>query len=395
MKLKELDFPYALLKVISKLRKRTLVMNKNSKKKQGQDLQTNKRICCVIPSLHAGGMERVMSELATYFALTKHAEVYLIILGESDKFYNLPVEVKIYEPDLVFQIKSRLIYAIKIQNFVRKSVKTINPHVVLSFGETYNSFVILSLLFTKNRIFVSDRSRPDRDWGFLQNQLRRILYPFAEGIIAQTRIAKELALTHHYNKNISVIGNPIKEFNNILFTKRENIILTAGRMIKSKRFDFLLSIFSKSDYKNRNWKLMIVGDGPECNNLIALSKSLRINQNVIFTGNKTDIERYYFKAKIFAYTSNSEGFPNVLGEAMMSGLAPITYRFIAGSEDLICHNENGYIIEMDDESSYINHLNLLMNNPILIQRFAKNAQASIQEFSLQKIGDEYYKFLFR
>lgn len=351
----------------------------------------SKKIALVLPSLHAGGMERVMSELAIFFVTEKKVEVHLILLGIDDKFYSLPQSVIIYEPSFVFNKENALVATAKTMLYLRRTIHKIKPDTVLSFGEMYNSFVLIGTLFTKYRIFVSDRSKPDKNWGMGHHLLRNLFYRRAAGIIAQTGVAAQIMAKRLQHKNIKVIGNPIKMVSSGHPEYRKNIILSVGRLINSKRFDLLIKLFSQTS--NENWELHILGDGPEREGIEALINSMNLSNKVTLLGAKKDVAPFYAQSKIFAFTSNSEGFPNVLGEAMSAGLAPITFNFIAGASDLLTDKENGFLIAMDNESEYVRQLNIMMNDEELISRLSKKATESIKKFETAMIADEYFNFI--
>ena len=67
---------------------------------------------------------------------------------------------------------------------------------------------------------------------------------------------------------------------------------------------------------------------------------------VFLEGKQADVETYYFKSKVFAFTSSSEGFPNVIGEAMSARLPVIAFDCIAGPSEMIKDNENGFLIPL-------------------------------------------------
>jgi len=347
-----------------------------------------KKICCVIPSLGAGGMERVMSELVNFFSnQTKH-EIHLIILSNKNRFYPINPTVKIYEPQ--FQSTS-VIGFLKLILFLRKTVKVIKPYSILSFGEMYNSFVILSLLGLKEKIFVSDRSQPNKDWGLFHNKLRNILYKHTNGIIAQTEIAKDIMWNRIHHNNIKVIGNPFQIKRIDIENSRKNIILTVGRMIKTKQHNQLIKIFR--DLPINDWELHFVGDGPERDNLIKTAEESSVKSKIFFHGNQSSVDKFYINSKIFAFTSNSEGFPNVIGEAMCNGLVPICYNFIAGATDLVCNDRNGIVIELDDKSSFQEGLLKLMNNENILNAYRLEGFKSMRKFDIEMIGFEYFNFI--
>ncbi len=354
-----------------------------------------KKVCFVIPSLTAGGgAERVITELANYSADFTKIETHLIILAKVERFYSISPNVTIHEPEFDYKKYSRIVFTIKLMRYLRRTVKEVKPDAVLSFEEMYSSFVLLATLFLKYHIFVSDRSKPTKDWGAFHNLLRKIIYRFAHGIISQTEFSKEFLFKETGNKNIKVIGNPIRKHKlDIGGIKKENIILNVGRLIKSKKHDLLMEIFSKTDY--RGWKLYIVGDGPEKENLIQYRDTLGLQKFVVFTGNIANVDEYYLKSKIFAFTSVSEGFPNALGEAMAARLACISFDCEAGPADLIQNGINGYLVNEGDLDDYLKKLNTLMHDDALQTRFGDSAKEKAETLSIDKIGPKYLNFLLK
>ena len=141
-----------------------------------------KTLCLIIPSLQAGGMERVMAELARYFCSRGDLYVHLILYGrEPNIFYKVPKEVYIHLPMTVFNNKYRLIHTIKRASYLRGKVKAIDPDAILSFGEYWNSLVLISLFGLSYPVFVSDRCSPETRFGTFHTLLRKILYTPCSG----------------------------------------------------------------------------------------------------------------------------------------------------------------------------------------------------------------------
>jgi GalNAc-alpha-(1->4)-GalNAc-alpha-(1->3)-diNAcBac-PP-undecaprenol alpha-1,4-N-acetyl-D-galactosaminyltransferase len=354
------------------------------------------KICLTIPSLQAGGMERVMSEIAWDFAKRKNVELHLIMFGKNREiFYDIPDNIVIHKPVFKFDDKYRTLSTIRTIFFIRKEIKKIDPDKILSFGEIWNSFVQLSLLGTKYDTFVSDRCRPDKSFGKLHDYLRKKLYSKAKGVIAQTAKAKEIYSKQFHNDNVIVIGNPIRDIKpqNI---ERENIIVSVGRLIDTKNFDQLINIFSKIE--NKNWKLIIIGGNAlKQNNSVKLQQQindLNLNEKIFLAGTQKDVESYLLKSKIFAFTSSSEGFPNVIGEAMSAGLPVVAYDCIAGPSDMIKDENNGYLIPLFDQELFVNKLNYLINNEEIITEMGNNARDFIiKNFSTKTICEQYFNFI--
>ena len=355
------------------------------------------KIALLIPSLQSGGMERVMSELAQYFIAKDNVEIHLVLYGKNrDIFFSVPKDVIVYKPDFLFNKYLRLLSTLKTLMFVRKTIKKIQPDTILSFGEYWNSFVLLALYGLCFPVFISDRCQPNKSLGKFHDFFRRWLYPRAGGIIAQTSKAKEIYEQQRLNKKIRVIGNPIYQISsNGNSREKEDIVLTVGRLINSKHHDRLIKMFK--DVAPEGWKLVIVGgdalkqSGME--KLTKLIERLDLHERVEFTGTVSDIDSYYQRSKIFAFTSSSEGFPNVIGEAMSAGLPVIAYDCVAGPSDMIDDEENGFLIPLFRDGIYSNKLKKLMTDQNLRIDMGKVSKENARKFSVENTAEQYYLFI--
>lgn len=355
-----------------------------------------KELCFAIHSLQAGGMERVMSELLKYFAAKENYRLHLILYGITrDIFYPIPENIIIYRPDFPFDNSKRLVSTIKTLAFLRITIKKINPVSVLSFGEMWNNMVLLSLLGTKIPVYVSDRAQPNKSLGKLHDKLRNSLYPKAKGVIAQTSQAESIFRRIYKQSNFKVIGNPIRQIHDRQMS-RENHIVMVGRLIKSKQQDKLIEIFARLNAPD--WKLVIVGYDhlKQLNqqNWEVLAQKLGVANRVIFTGKQEDVEHYYLSAKIFAFTSASEGFPNVIGEAMSAELPVVAYDCIAGPGDLVMEGKTGYLIPLNDQVAFAEKLQYLIDHPEAGESMGKAGKEFIAtNFSLEYICSEFENFI--
>jgi GalNAc-alpha-(1->4)-GalNAc-alpha-(1->3)-diNAcBac-PP-undecaprenol alpha-1,4-N-acetyl-D-galactosaminyltransferase len=360
----------------------------------------NKRkliICLTIPSLQAGGMERVMSELAFYFASKSEPEVHLVLYGISREiFYPIPDNIIIHIPKFKFDNRWRLFYTLKTLCFLRKSIRKIKPTSILSFGEYWNNFVLLSALCLRYPVFVSDRSQPDKSLGWFHDNLRHWFYPRAKGLICQTEKAKEIFLAKNRHSNIAVIGNPIKNYSSAEpAEQREKNVLMVGRLITTKHQDKLIEMFAKVSAPE--WKLIIVGydhlKQQNMKRLTQLAKDLGVEHRVFFPGKKDNVEKIYSKSSIFAFTSSSEGFPNAIGEAMSAGLPVVAFDCVAGPSEMIIDGYNGFLIPLFDYKQFEIKLTSLMEDKDLREKLGSNARKSITKFSREKICEAFYEFI--
>jgi glycosyltransferase involved in cell wall biosynthesis len=346
----------------------------------------------VIPSLRIGGMERVIVELANYFTQATPYEIHLIKLTRGENDFVVDNRVIIHEPGFTVKEKNWIKHAVRSLYWLRKTVKKMCPEVALSFGDRYNAFVVLACMGLPVRLYVSNRMNPFLSNGRIIDKLNLLLYPYAHGIIAQTRIAKAAFDKRYRNNNIMVIGNPIKRISGGKINGPEkNIILNVGRFDDQKNQELLLNYFRIID--RNDWELVFIGAGSRNEKVQELAGSLPNSLKVRFYDRVQNIEDWYSRSKIFAFTSTSEGFPNALAEAMSAGLACISFDCVTGPSDLIDDGKNGFLIQEYDHETYIQKLTLLMNDENLRERFGQEAKRKVSQFSTDAIGNKYLEFL--
>ena len=354
------------------------------------------RICLAIPSLGVGGMERVMSEIAWDFSRRENVELHLIMFGrDRSVFYSVPDNMNIHKPDFKYVSRYRLLFTLRTIFYIRSEIKRIKPDVLLSFGNYWNSLVLLAVYGLGIPVFVSDRSKPDKDMGRFHNWLRLKLYPMSAGVIAQTNKALTIYSNMYTHDNMITIGNPIRKIQLNTKIKREKIIISVGRLINTKHYDRLINIFY--EINNPDWKLYIVGgDSLNLKNSIKykeLIKSLNLQDRVVLTGEKKNVEEYLCRASIFAFTSSSEGFPNVIGEALSAGLPVVAYDCLAGPSDMIENGKNGFLVPVFDDELMKIKLIELMQNEHLREEMGKCAKLSINKFDKEIICQQFFDFV--
>lgn len=354
------------------------------------------KICCVIPSLQSGGMERVMSMLINGFIRNHNAEVHVVLYGSvREVFYDLDKRACIHTPKWQFDKRHRTRDTIRTMLFLRKTLKDFHADAILSFGAFWNSLVLLSCYGLRLPIFISDRGTPMYPTKGTMYRLKQLLYPTAKGIVVQTSTAEQLCRRRYRQTNFKVIGNPIRDISISDNIQRENNIVSVARLVNTKNFNRLISIFE--EIENHGWKLIIVGGNADGQHILEKLQAQRdkspMKDNIILAGTQKNVESYLLKAKVFAFTSSEEGFPNAIGEAMSAGLPVVSYDCITGPSEMIEDGKNGYLTEVFDDATFKKRLETLMNDEELRAEMGKNAKESIRQFSEEKIIEKFYQFI--
>lgn len=352
-----------------------------------------KKIVIVSPSLKVGGIERALTVLANYFSEKGHVITFVCCL-KSKHLYQLNQNITIVEPNFerIGGFLNKVLFYPRLTSYLRKSIKSASPDVVLSYGDVFCSFVLLATLKLKIPVFISDRTSPDYQFKFPIPLLKKILYPTSKGFIAQTERAKKYKEIQFNGKlNIEVIPNAIRNVQLYPDIKRENTILFVGRFAWEKDPEILIRAFSQ--IKNiTNWNLVMAGSGPLLNKMKELSKQLNITNKVIFLGEVSQIDEIFAKAKIYVLPSVLEGFPNALCEAMAAGLPSITFSSIP-HESIISNFENGIVINERNSQSLANQIDNLINDDLLRNRIGENAKEIAQKLNQKHIGNQVLDFI--
>ena len=179
----------------------------------------------------------------------------------------------------------------------------------------------------------------------------------------------------------------------------EKVIGIVANLKRIKNHFFLLKAFEKLTKKNNKVKLFLVGQGFE-NDPENTEEELRIfvdknglKEKVLFLGYRADIPDLLNIMDIFCLTSFKEGLPISLIEAMAAGL-PIVGTDVEGIRDVISHNKNGFLIQLDDMDGLRSALQKLLHDESLRQRFAQESKLIARTYSLGQCVSEYENLFF-
>lgn len=169
-------------------------------------------------------------------------------------------------------------------------------------------------------------------------------------------------------------------------------LLYAGRVSMEKRLDLLIEALT--ELKHLNWKLQIVGEGPELKELKQQVIRNELTERVEFSGWKRQEElvKIYQQADVFVFPSTSEGMPNVVLEAMACGLPVITSK-IPGCEELVEDGVNGFLIKPRNKEQLKVALIKLITSPEQRGQFGEQSLMRVKTYSWEKVGQSYFELL--
>lgn len=351
------------------------------------------KILFCIGNLSKGGAERVASNLCNYLIEENKVTIVTTIGKKSEYILNKKIEIKCLEDENInnnFILKN-----IKRIKTLQKIIKEENPDIIISFlPEPSYRILFLKIFNNKLKVIVSVRNDPKIEYKSAISKLTmKILYPLANGFVFQTQEAQE-----YFNKKIQrksvIIPNPIKEeFICRPYTgKREKIIVTVGRLEKQKNHKMLIEAFSKLPEELNEYKLIIYGEGSLRPELEKQIKELNLLDRVFLPGQVDDIKNKIYKASLFVLSSNYEGMPNALMEAMALGIPCISTDCpCGGPRFLIKNGYNGYLVHIND----IQDLHKTIQNVLHKEQteISKRANKIIVNLNPNKINKDWHEYV--
>lgn len=332
-----------------------------------------------------GGAQRVMNVLASY--LCKTYEVILINDIVAEKEYEIDTRVKrIVLTKTGFFKKTREI---------RRIIKKEKPDIVLSFLGPCNYRNILATHHLKCKTIVSVRNDPLFEYGNgLMKLIARFLFRFADGFVFQTEDAKAY-FPKCVQKKAAVIMNPVDDkFYKTKWESKNDEIAVVGRLESQKNPLLALKAFKKVSMNYPHLKMVFYGDGELKDSLMNQINTLDLSDKVILKGVVPNIEKYLAASKLFVMTSDFEGMPNALMEAMAIGVPVIcTDCPCGGPRSLIRTNDEGILIKCGDLDNLVLEINKMISDTQLAKTVSRNERARALAFSSERIMKEWTQYL--
>ena len=261
---------------------------------------------------------------------------------------------------------------------------------MISFLVPANFINIFSNFFYKHKVIIAERNNPEiYKLTKIGEKIRHFIYKYSDYLVVQTKNVKNWAVKFLKKEKVVIIANPVnikdKNIGDNKLIEYDDYILSIGRLDYNKGMDVLIKAFAKVNLNFPDLKLVIVGEGKLKNDLIKLSKDSGVESNVVFHGYSKSPFRLIQKAKFFVLPSRTEGFPNVLLEAMALGKAVISTNCPSGPSEIIQNGVNGILIPVDDVKQLTKAMLTLINNKKLVTKFANNAKAVNEKYGIKKI----------
>lgn len=351
-------------------------------------------ITLFIGGLNNGGAERVACNLANFLSIRKH-NVEILTISEVKESYYLEPSVKV--TNLLKLSERKNVFhdnIIRFSRYANYMLKHKTDAYVIFLPFTIN-LALSTKFLTKSVMITAERANPN-DYSLMTQKKLKKNARKADGWVFQTEEQKGWYDGVLGDAKSIVIPNAINpDFIKPIFKgERKKLIVSSGRLNKQKNHALLIIAFAKIAEKFPDYNLCIYGEGAKRDELCELVSKLGLDDRVSLPGYATNISEKLQESSMFVLSSDFEGMPNALMEAMALGLPCIsTDCGGGGARFLINDGKNGLLVPTQDVDAMVAAMDNLLSNKEYANKLGNEASRISKILAPDIIYSKWEKFI--
>ncbi|MBR5506648.1 MAG: glycosyltransferase [Clostridia bacterium] len=342
-----------------------------------------------------GGASKIMASIANH--MSEENQVDYLTYRNSDVLQPLSDRVN-HIHNTLYTNSNKFIEIIGQLKALRKFIKKGRYDLCVSFLNPASYMLILATRGLNTKVLLSERGDPNEMINS-KSLFDRIVFKLvqkAEGYVFQTEQALKCYSKRAQKKSV-VIPNPMpdKSIPEPYQEERNKVIVTASRMdLYQKRQDVLINAFAKIANDHPDYILRLYGDGPDMDKIRQIAEDTGYGDRIEFMGVSKNVLEDIKESALFVLSSDFEGIPNALLEAMACGLPCISTDCSPGGARVIIDNgENGIITPCGDADALSEAMEKLIEDNKLSQKFSANAVKVTEIFSKDIVFSKWKSFM--
>lgn len=324
-------------------------------------------------TLTGGGAERFVATFAGYMA-DQGYDVHVLTYEISEKDYPLSANVKRHVmPFVEDSLKGKFLRMLRMLQALRK----IKPDVLIPFIDSVVYCTYLVNLLMRKKFVFTVRNSP---WQVADGRLPRLIAKTADAIMLQNAEQAEF-FPDAYAERIYIVPNPVA--GKFQFCRKEHYaeeltkICAVGRLHPQKNFPLLLSAVKEAAVERPEIRLEIYGEGDERKNLEDMIVQQNLSDRCRLMGRTSDVEKVLKETDLFILSSDYEGMPNALIEALAMGVPCISSDCRTGPKGLIKDGQTGLLFKTGDLDSLTAKITWALQHPAQMNQMGKNAREDV------------------
>lgn len=273
-----------------------------------------------------------------------------------------------------------------------RTLNKLNPDIVISFGNSSLWEMALAKKFFNYKMLVSERRDPNSNRS-LEERFIYQCYKLVDSVVFQSEGARQIFINSHLKRS-SVIPNPVNipNFEWKLSNTDLSIANVARLELVAKRQDLLIEAMTIIVKKYPKATLHLYGDGEDKIQIQEMIQEKQLKNNVFLHGNVRNVKEQLLKHRVFAFSSDYEGVPNALLEAMSVGMPVVsTDCSPGGAKMLLGSNEYGLLVSRGDSKAIADAVIAYLENEKLAESFGNKARNSCERFTEDNISEMWRK----
>ena len=374
------------------------------------------KLVYITPALYmAGGVERVLTLKANYFAEHFGYDITIILTEGKDTplFYPLSNKIKVINLNIGFEelwtcsfVKKIFVYLKKQRQFKKaltNELMRIRPDITISLLRREINF-INEIKDGSRKIGEMHINRANyRNYNTEKaNLLKRLFAKFWSSNLLHhlQKLDKLVVLTDRDREswvelnNVVTIPDPLSLSPTTISPLTEKRVVAIARYSHEKGIDLLLKAWSVVEKQISDWRLDVYGDGDRTP-YEQLIDDLKINRKSCqLHGRTDDVEKEYCNSSIFVLSSRFEGFGMVLTEAMACGLPVVSFDCPWGPRSIITNGEDGLLVENGNTYALASSLIRMISDDTLRHTMSSIGIRDVQHFKIERIAEQWGALFF-
>lgn len=362
------------------------------------------KIVYCLPSLYIpGGMERVLTVKANYFAEVYGYEIYIVLTDGKDKkpYYPLSSKIRVLNLAVDFDdlngmsltirfigyLKKQLLY----KNKLRKCLMQIRPDITISMLRREINFInkIKDGSVKIGEIHINRDNFRDLNGSALKHFISKL---WMHQLVQSLKKLDHFVVLSYEDfekwteiKRVSVIHNPLSFFPDQASDCKNHQVIAVGRYVYQKGFDMLIDAWKIVVESHPDWELRIYGAGDrvEYEKQVA---TLGLENTCFLEPSASNIVEKYIESTVFVLSSRFEGWGLVITEAMACGLPVVSFDCPCGPKDIIREGEDGFLVKVGDIQTMADRIKVLIENESLRQKMGSKAKFNAERFKIENIA---------
>ena len=358
----------------------------------------SKKIMFYISSLAKAGAQRVILNLTESLLAKGHA-VTIVTTAIVENEYELPAGAK----RIISDISEEEITSNRVTNLKNRFCKLRNiwksekPDVIISFIGKNNFMAILTAWGLKIPVVTSVRGDPKEEYYSKMTQLlAKTLMGKSAGIVLQTPDAKEYFPKWMHKKAV-ILENPLNPdfVENYYDGERITEIVSVGRIDSNKNQKMIIDAFYKIAEEFTDMNLVLYGDGEDREKLVKYVADGPYRERILFPGAVSNVKERIRKSKLFVLSSNTEGMPNALMEALALGIPCVSTDCPCGGPRMLMEGkDNGILVPVGDVDKMAEAMKTILGDEELWIKYSKNAYKITEELKPDIVNDKWEQYLY-